>query len=147
MASTRGSGFEVMMTGAGGALPTERTSNGCVFVMLIAGAGVATGRGKMLMRAVSWFGPPLVEDAAGCSPGTLASMPGGFGNGSSKSLVAGIIFGGKRGTGVRVGSTIRVVSRFSVLGAETVSFFGSVMGGPTRPENRTKAWRLSLFIS
>jgi hypothetical protein len=30
---------------------------------------------------------------------------------------------------VRVGSTIRVASRFSVLGEETVSFFGSVMGG------------------
>jgi hypothetical protein len=134
IASTRGSGFVVMMTGAAGALPAGCTKRGCVFVLSSAGAGPGKGRGKMLIRAVSLFG----------------SMPGGFGNGwrsGDSATEAGMIFGGNRGAGVRVGSTIRVVSRFSVLGEETVSFFGSVMGGPTRPEHLTNARRLSLLIS
>jgi hypothetical protein len=133
IASTRDNGFVVIMTGGAGALPAGCTRSGCVFVLSIAGAGVGTGRGKMLIRAVSLFG----------------WMPGGFGNGwrsGDSAADAGIIFGGNRGTGVRVGSTIRVVSGFSVLGAETVSFFGSVMGGPTRAEDRTNAGRLSLLI-
>src|SRR5438067_1211278 len=57
MASTGATGFEVMMTGAGTAA-LGVIKSGCVFVMLMAGAGAA-GRGKMLMRAVSFFGSAM----------------------------------------------------------------------------------------
>src|SRR3954470_14657320 len=94
MASIRASGFDVMMTGAAGALPAGCTSNGCVFVMLIAGAGAGAGRGKTLIRAVSFFGPPLVEPAMELPP---VAMPGGFGNGWRSGDAAG----GTAGTGSR----------------------------------------------
>ena len=59
-------------------------------------------------------------------------------------------------TGVRVGRTMRVVSRFVTAGVElacsgrggsairTVSFLGSAMAIKLRSENRTKIVRLSL---
>ena len=178
MASRGAMGFEVMTTGATGVIPTGWINNGCVLVMLIAGAAVGVGRGKTLMRAVSFFGPRFTEDAApfssragatgrfaatGCD---CVSAPGGFGNGCRSGDEAGVTTGGRRGkmvgasvvaseagedaiwggnrrmgaTGVRVGSTMRAVSRFMMLGAtaacsgrggsaiRTVSFFGSAMG-------------------
>src|SRR5947207_5320513 len=73
MASTGATGFEVMMTGAGTAA-LGVTNSGCVFVMLMAGAGAA-GRGKMLMRAVSFFRPRSIEKAAVA----LSSLIGGTG--------------------------------------------------------------------
>src|SRR5438067_5756159 len=91
MASTGATGFEVMMTGAGTAA-LGVTKSGCVFVMLMAGAGAA-GRGNMLMRAVSFFGPRSIEAAVALSSliggtgriaslaSSLFSVPGGFGNG------------------------------------------------------------------
>lgn len=130
------------MTGAAGALPAGCTSNGCVFVMLIAGAGAGAGRGRTLIRAVSFFGPPLVEVATELPP---AAIPGGFGNGwrsgdapdnaamtgrrgtttgasgGASAAGAGIIFGGNRGIGVagpRLGRTMRAVSRFATPGAD-----------------------------
>ena len=60
------------------------TSNGCVFVMLMAGALVGVGRGKTLIRAVSCFGPrftPGLSTAAGGTGPFSVPIPGGFGNG------------------------------------------------------------------
>ncbi len=37
------------------------TISGCVFVICTAGEGRAAGLGKMLMRAVSFFGPACVR--------------------------------------------------------------------------------------
>src|SRR5207237_3544756 len=111
-----------------------------------------------------------IELAAAGGTGRAAppSIPGGFGNGwRSGELLGGVVTGGRRGktvdvsaaasaagigvivggnrrigvTGVRVGWKMRVVSRFSTLGAEpacsgpagseirTGSSFGSSMGG------------------
>ena len=96
--------------------------------------GVATGvgRGKALMRAVSFFGPRLTDGA----PNTLSSrvggtgrtaaagsvsIPGGFGNGCNSGEAAGVS-GGRRGktlgasavdseegSGVIVGGNRRIV--------------------------------------
>ena len=81
-------------------------------VMLIAGAAVGVGRGKTLMRAVSFFGPRFTEDAAPFSsrtggtgriaaPGSVFfSAPGGFGKGCRSSEEAGDtggVTGGRRG--------------------------------------------------
>ena len=121
--------------------------------------------------------------AGGTGRAASPSIPGGFGNGwRSGELLGGVVTGGRRGktvdvsaaasaagigvivggnrrigvTGVRVGRTIRAVSRFSTLGVEpacsgpavseirTVSFFGSSMGGVCAQENGTNAPRLSL---
>src|SRR5438270_9243348 len=121
--------------------------------------------------------------AGGTGRAASPSIPGGFGNGWRRAeLLGGVVTGGRRGktvnvsaaasaagidvivggnrrigvTGVRVGRTMRVVSRFSTLGAEpacsgpagseirTVSFFGSSMGGVCAQENGTNARRLSL---
>jgi hypothetical protein len=54
--SKRSSGLDVTTTGAGCIVAAGRTSNGCVFVMLTEGP-VPAGRGRMRMRAVSFFGP------------------------------------------------------------------------------------------
>src|SRR6266404_5666690 len=109
MASRGAMGFEVMTTGATGVVPTGWINNGWVLVMLIVGVG----RGKTV-------GASVVASDAG----------------------QGAIWGGNRrmgATGVRVGSTMRAVSRFMMLGAtavcsgrggsaiRTVSFFGSAM--------------------
>ena len=170
-------------------VPTGCTNSGCVFVMLITGAGAGAGRGKTLIRAVSFFGPRLTDGAielpaaGGTGRAASPSIPGGFGNGwSSGELLGVVVTGGRRGktvdvsaaasaagigvivgvnrrigvTGVRVGRTIRAVSRFSPLGAEpacsgpagseirTDSFFGSSMGGVCAQENGTNAPQLSL---
>ena len=81
-------------------------------VMLIAGAAVGVGRGKTLMRAVSFFGPRFTEDAAPFSsrtggtgriaaPGSaFVSAPGGFGKGCKSAEEAGDtggVTGGRRG--------------------------------------------------
>jgi hypothetical protein len=113
--------------------------------MLIAGAAVGVGRGKTLIRAVSFFGPRYVVGAAAGETEALGfSTPGGFGSGvSSGEALVGVIVGGRRGKivgvsadvsaagigvifggrrtgviGVRVGRTMRAVSRFSALGTE-----------------------------
>src|SRR5438270_101155 len=128
-------------------VPTGCTNSGCVFVMLIAAAGAGVGRGKTLIRAVSFFGPRLTDGAielpAAGGTGRVASpsIPEGFGNGWRRAeLLGGVVTGGRRGkpvdvsaaasaagigvivggnrrigvTGVRVGRTLRAVSRFSI---------------------------------
>src|SRR5438045_3728415 len=77
--------------------------------MLMAGAAVGVGRGKTLMRAVSFFGPRFTEDAIALSsrtggtgritaPGSaFASVPGGLGNGCRSGDEAGATTGGRRG--------------------------------------------------
>ena len=144
--SSDASGFEVMMTGAGCPPTGGCISNGCVLVMLIVGAAEGAGFGKMVMRAVSFFGPRFsdgVSPRAGWTAALCVSIPGGFGSGwRSGELAAGVMVGGRRKmvgvsavgsaagigvmvggrrtgvTGVRVGRTIRVVSCFAMPGAE-----------------------------
>ena len=166
--SSCASGFEVIMTGAVWMPAAGWTSNGWVFVMLMAGAAVGVGLGKTLIRAVSFFGPRFTDGLSTATGGTgpfSFARPGGFGNGCrSGEVFAGVIAGGRRAKivgvsgaasaagmgvivggrrigviGVRVGRTMRAVSRFSALGTEpacsgrggsairTVSFFGSAM--------------------
>src|SRR5438046_6085477 len=108
MASTRATGFDVMTTGATGVVPVGWISSGWVLVMLIDGAATGAGRGKTLMRAVSFFGPRLTDGAlitllsrAGgtdriAAPGSV-SIPGGFGNGCKSGDDAGGVTGGRRG--------------------------------------------------
>lgn len=110
MASARGSGLDVITTGAAGAEPAGWMSNGCVLVMLTAGAAAGAGRGRMLIRAVSFFGPrwgaapPLLSSRMGAAGrnaeagSTLGSIPGGFGSGCrSGDTDAGGVAGGRRG--------------------------------------------------
>ena len=135
MASTGATGFEVITTGATGAVPIGLINNGCVLVMLIAGAVVGVGRGKTLMRAVSFFGPRFTEAAIALSartggtgrivaPGSaLVSAPGGFGKGCKRGEEAGEaggVTGGRRGRMVGV----------SVVDSEEGS--GVIVGGNRR---------------
>ena len=82
--SSGASGFEVIMTGAGCPPAGGCINNGWVFVMLIVGAAEGVGFGKMVMRAVSFFGPRFTD---GLSAGAAeidafcVSIPGGFGSG------------------------------------------------------------------
>lgn len=55
-------GILATVTGALCTFVTGALRRGCVLVILTAGAGGATGSGKMLIRAVSFFGPDWVED-------------------------------------------------------------------------------------
>src|SRR4051794_40663066 len=73
---------------------------------MLTGAGAtAVGRGRMLMRAVSCFGPRFTEGGGELSrtggTGWLASppfsSPGGLGNGCSMGELPGEIAGGRRG--------------------------------------------------
>ena len=111
MASTGATGFDVITTGATGTEPVGWISSGCVFVMLTAGLATGAGRGKTLMRAVSFFGPRFTDGAvvtlssrAGgtgriAAPGSV-SIPGGFGNGCNigdEAGEAGGVTGGRRG--------------------------------------------------
>ena len=57
MASNASIGFGAMITGAGCIPGAGRMSKGCVLVMLTGGLGAEIGLGRMLMRAVSFFGP------------------------------------------------------------------------------------------
>jgi hypothetical protein len=53
------------VTGAIGAFVTGAVTSGCVFAILAgaAGCGAGAGRsGRMLMRAVSFFGPPCAVE-------------------------------------------------------------------------------------
>jgi hypothetical protein len=103
--------------------------------MLIAGAAVGVGRGKTLMRAVSFFGPRFTENAVPFSSragGTgrivalgsaLASMPGGFGNGcksGDEADAAGVTMGGRRGK--MVGASV----------VDSVEGSGVILGGNRR---------------
>jgi hypothetical protein len=113
MASTGATGFVVITTGAAGTVPAGWINSGCVLVMLIAGAAAGVGRGKTLMRAVSFFGPRCIEGAAATfssragGTGRLAelgsafvSIPGGLGNGCKSGEDAGEtggVNGGRRG--------------------------------------------------
>ena len=113
MASTGATGFEVITTGATGVVLAGWINSGCVLVMLIAGAAAPAGRGKTLMRAVSFLGPRCIE-AAGVTfssrtggTGRIAgfgaafvSTPGGLGNGCKRGEEAaeiGGVTGGRRG--------------------------------------------------
>ena len=153
MESSGASGLEVMMTGAGWTpIAGGLTSRGWVFVMLIAGAGVAAGFGRMLMRAVSFFGPRWIIGGSVAGTGAFStSPPGGFGRGwrsgdgsdgvivggrrkivgasaAGSAVGNGVIVGGRRigVTGVRVGKTMRVVSALGIPGAVPA---GSGRGG------------------
>ena len=113
MASTGATGFDVITTGAVGMFPAGWIKSGCVLVMLIAGAAVGVGRGKTLIRAVSFFGPRCIDGAAvtfssraggtgrmGGFGAAFVSMPGGFGNGWRRGEEAGEtmgVTGGRRG--------------------------------------------------
>ena len=55
-------GAGVMETDATGFFVSGTVSNGCVFVIFTAGFGGADGSGKMLMRAVSFFGPACAAE-------------------------------------------------------------------------------------
>src|ERR1700704_3683978 len=104
--------------------------------MLIAGAAAGVGRGKTLIRAVSFFGPRCIEGRAatfssraggtgrtaefGSAPG---SIPGGLGNGCRRGEDAGKtdgVTGGRRGK----------MSGASVLDSEEGS--GVILGGNRR---------------
>ena len=80
------------MTGTDGTPVAGRIRSGCVFVMLTAGTGAAAGRGRMLIRAVSFLGPGWIEgadsfcgsagrDSVDALDSEFISGPGGFGNG------------------------------------------------------------------
>jgi hypothetical protein len=134
MASTRTTGFEVMTTGATGADPAGWMSNGCVLVMFTAGAVVGVGRGRTLIRAVSFFGPRFTDGALLLSsrmgtgrtaaPGSLlGSEPGGFGNGcKSGEVEAGGVTGGRlgkmRGASIVAGSVSGVEGSALILGGK-----------------------------
>jgi hypothetical protein len=85
-----------MMTGTGCTALACRIRSGCVFVMFMAGAGAAAGRGRMLIRAVSFFGPRWIEgaDAVCGSDGKdaldseLISGPAGLGKGCKSGEAA-----------------------------------------------------------
>ena len=82
--SSGASGFEVIMTGAGCPPTGGCISNGCVFVMLIVGAAEGAGFGKIVMRAVSFFGPRFTDGlsaGAGEIGAFSIAIPGGFGSG------------------------------------------------------------------
>lgn len=49
-------------TGALGIFRSGAVVSGCVFVILTVGFGAGFGSGRMLMRAVSFFGPACVAD-------------------------------------------------------------------------------------
>ena len=55
-----GAGVLVMID-ATGALGSGTLSNGCVFAIFTAGGGGAAGSGRMVMRAVSFFGLGCAE--------------------------------------------------------------------------------------
>lgn len=57
-------GFAVagVMTGALRTFGGGAVMSGCVFAIFTAGASVATGSGRMLMRAVSFFGSACAAD-------------------------------------------------------------------------------------
>jgi hypothetical protein len=72
--------------------------------MLIAGAGAAAGRGKILIRAVSFFGLACAAGAellvATLFGWVVVSVPGGFGNGCRSGETLGEVageMGGRRG--------------------------------------------------
>jgi hypothetical protein len=136
MASIGATGFDVITTGAIGRVPVGWINRGCVLVMLIAGAALGVGRGKTLMRAVSFFGPRCIEGAAvtfsSWAGGTgriagfglaFVSMPGGLGNGCKRGEEAGETGGV---TGGRRGKTVGV----SVIDSEEGS--GVILGGNRR---------------
>ena len=54
-------GAFVMMDGAGD-LAVGTVSSGCVLLIFTAGAAAGPGSGRMLMRAVSFFGPGWAAD-------------------------------------------------------------------------------------
>ena len=58
---TGGSGVGAIVTGATGAFASGAMVNGCVFA-IFAGAAGAGRSGRMLMRAVSFFGPACAAD-------------------------------------------------------------------------------------
>jgi hypothetical protein len=87
--------------------------------MLIAGAATGVGRGKTLMRAVSFFGPRCMEAAVPASARTggtgriaslgfaFGSIPGGLGNGCKRAEEAGETGGATGGRrGKRVGGAV-----------------------------------------
>ena len=55
-------GGDAVTTGALWIFATGATISGCVFVIFTVGAGRRTGSGRMLMRAVSFFGPACEEE-------------------------------------------------------------------------------------
>ena len=103
MASTRATGFEVITTGADGVAPGGWINSGWVLVMFIVGPEGLVGRGKMLIRAVSFFGPGFTDDPPFCSrtgrTGRIpaGSSPGGFGSGCKSDDEAGALDGVTRG--------------------------------------------------
>src|ERR1700674_2787049 len=62
--------------GETGALPTGRMIRGCVLVMFTAGFVGATGFGRIVMRAVSFFGPG--STSAVCASAWGAILDGAF---------------------------------------------------------------------
>ena len=120
IASRRGTGFEVMMTGAGGIAPSEAFRDGCSIRRLVGAAVI----GAFLVSINGSFG-----DSRG--PPEITS--GGRGGKILSSVVASeahVIFGGVRRigpTGERGGRTRRTVSPFPV--SPTAPDFGS--GGRT----------------
>src|SRR5438067_7714454 len=107
--------------------------------MLMAGAGVVAGPGGF---GSGWRSGEVLAAAIVGGRRKIAGW-----SAVASEAASGVIFGGRRiaATGVRVGRTMRAVSRFSMPGAEppcsglrgsairTVSFFGSAMeGGPTK---------------
>ena len=137
-------------------LAAGRAISGCVFVILTVGAGAAAGRGKTLIRAVSFFGPGDFETPA--DPESGGRTPGGFGRGGENaeadggggnnpaddsSVDDGGKGGGERRGGIagctREGKRMRAVSRFALASGSatasgrcgnairTVSFFGSAI--------------------
>ena len=134
-------------------LAAGREISGCVFVILTVGVGAAAGRGKTLIRAVSFFGPGDFKTPA--DPESVGRTPAGFGSGGENaggggnnpaddsSTGDGGNGGGERRGGIaggtREGKRMRAVSRLapasgSAAGSgrggnamRTVSFFGSAI--------------------
>ena len=61
--------------GEAGAPPAGRMIRGCVLVMFTAGFGATTGFGRIVMRAVSFFGPGSTE-ASGWISAAVCSAAG-----------------------------------------------------------------------
>jgi len=60
--------------GEAGPLPTGRMIRGCVLVMFTVGFGGATGFGRILMRAVSFFGPGSASAVCASAGGAILEI-------------------------------------------------------------------------
>ena len=139
-------GRDVITTGAGWMPPAGCTRSGWVLVMFTVGRAAGVGRGKTLIRAVSFLGPRLTEGATEDSSRpdvtdwVVASdsagfpIPGGLGKGRSNGEVSGGgITKGRRGKAVDVSTVISVVDRGVIVGgSRRIDITGVLLGKEMR---------------